>query len=135
MTRFLKVTPRMVIGSKIFKTDTLSGRFEKDVTPLAAGSLTKKSGKDASCPVNTGASCYLYNSSLRRLPHQLNQPTHLRALRHSCIHGLSSLLSSGVQLIWMLRNTRSGCGIMAVKRPSAVVTAVRPPALPLGLAG
>ena len=28
-----------------------------------------------------------------------------------------------------------GCGIMAVKRPSAVVTAVRPPALPLGLNG
>ena len=35
----------------------------------------------------------------------------------------------------MLRNTRSGCGIMAVKRPSAVVTAVRPPGLPLGLNG
>ncbi len=43
--------------------------------------------------------------------------------------------SSLVQLICTLRNTRSGCGIMAVKRPSAVVTAVRPPALPLGLNG
>jgi len=61
--------------------------------------------------------------------------THLRALRQSCIHGLSSLLSSEVQLICTLRKTRSGCGIMAVKRPSAVVTAVKPPGLPLGLNG
>ena len=43
--------------------------------------------------------------------------------------------SPGVQLICTLRNTRSGCGISAVKRPSAVVTAVRPPGLPLGLNG
>ena len=64
-----------------------------------------------------------------------HHPTHLRALRQICIQGLKSLRGRLVQLIWMLRNTRSGCGIMAVKRPSAVVTAVRPPALPLGLKG
>jgi enoyl-CoA hydratase/carnithine racemase len=63
------------------------------------------------------------------------QPTHLRALRQICIHGLKSPGAPAVQLICTLRNTRSGCGIMAVKRPSAVVTAVRPPGLPLGLAG
>ena len=40
-----------------------------------------------------------------------------------------------VQLICTLRNTRSGCGISAVKRPSAVVTAVRPSGLPFGLNG
>ena len=40
-----------------------------------------------------------------------------------------------VQLIWMLRNTRSGCGIIAVKRPSAVVTPVRPAGEPFGLNG
>ena len=34
-----------------------------------------------------------------------------------------------------LRVTRSGCGIITVKRPSAVVTEVRPPGLPLGLNG
>ena len=49
--------------------------------------------------------------------------------------GLASLLSPLVQLIWMLRNTRSGCGIMAVKRPSAVVTPVKPPGEPFGLNG
>lgn len=63
------------------------------------------------------------------------QPTHFLALRQSCIQGLNSLWWPLVQDIWTLRNTRSGCGIMAVKRPSAVVTAVRPPGLPFGLSG
>ena len=61
--------------------------------------------------------------------------THSRALRHICIHGLCADASPLLQLIWILRKTRSGWGIMAVKRPSFVVTAVRPPGLPLGLAG
>src|SRR5690606_26537112 len=65
----------------------------------------------------------------------LHQPTHLRALRQMRIQGLCAAGSPLVQLIWMLRNTRSGCGMSAVKRPSAVVTAVRPPGLPLGLNG
>ena len=51
------------------------------------------------------------------------------------IQGLNWLWSPRVQLICTLRNTRSGCGIRAVKRPSTVVTAVRPPGLPLGLKG
>ena len=37
--------------------------------------------------------------------------------------------------IWALRATRSGCGIIAVNRPSGVVTAVRPSGEPLGLNG
>ena len=65
----------------------------------------------------------------------LCQPTHFRALCHSCSHGLCALVSRFVQLIWILRKTRSGCGIMAVKRPFWVVTAVNPPGLPLGLNG
>ena len=51
------------------------------------------------------------------------------------IHGLRAERSPLVQLICTLRNTRSGCGISTVKRPSAVVTAVRPSGLPLGLSG
>jgi hypothetical protein len=59
----------------------------------------------------------------------------LRALRQMRSQGLDAAMSPPVQLICTLRNTRSACGIMAVKRPSAVVTAVRPPGLPLGLSG
>ena len=33
------------------------------------------------------------------------------------------------------RECAAGCGIIAVKRPSAVVTAVSPPGLPFGLSG
>ena len=66
---------------------------------------------------------------------RLHHPTHRLALRNMRIHGLGWLTSPLVQLISALRNTRSGCGINAVKRPSAVVTAVRPSGLPLGLAG
>lgn len=43
------------------------------------------------------------------------------------IHGLSSPQFSGCQDICTVRKTRSGCGIMIVKRPSAVVTPARPP--------
>ena len=56
-------------------------------------------------------------------------------MRNIRIHGLSWLKSPGVQLICTLRKTRSGCGISTVKRPSAVVTEVRPSGLPFGLAG
>ena len=58
-----------------------------------------------------------------------------RALWNMRIHGLWASGSPLLQLICRLRNTRSGCGISTVKRPSAVVTAVRPSGLPLGLAG
>ena len=42
---------------------------------------------------------------------------------------------SGCQLICTLRNTRSGCGIMIVTRPSAAVKPARPPGEPFGLSG
>ncbi len=58
-----------------------------------------------------------------------------RALRNIRSQGLSALVSPPLQLICTLRSTRSGCGISAVTRPSAVVTPVRPPGLPLGLKG
>ena len=51
------------------------------------------------------------------------------------LQALPAASSPGDQLIWALRNTRSACGISAVKRPSGVVTAVRPPGLPFGFAG
>ena len=38
-------------------------------------------------------------------------------------------------LIWTERNRRSGCGIMMVARPSAVVKPVEPFGEPFGLAG
>src|SRR5690606_25812034 len=63
------------------------------------------------------------------------QPSHTRALRNMRAHGESSPKESGAQLICTLRKLRSGCGIMIVKRPSAVVNAVRPSGDPLGLAG
>ena len=63
------------------------------------------------------------------------QLTQRRALWNMRSHGLAAPTSPPLQLICALRNTRSGCGISTVKRPSAVVTAVKPSGLPLGLAG
>jgi hypothetical protein len=71
----------------------------------------------------------------RLLKTKTNQPTHLRALRNIRIHGLSSPQFSGCQDICTVRKTRSGCGIMIVNRPSAVVTAVKPFGEPFGLYG
>jgi hypothetical protein len=51
------------------------------------------------------------------------------------IHGASSLQSGGAHECTAVRNTRSACGIIAVKRPSGVVTAVKPPGEPFGLNG
>lgn len=62
-------------------------------------------------------------------------PTHFRALRNRRIHGESSPSVSGDQDICTVRKTRSGCGIMIVKRPSAVVTPVMPAGEPFGLYG
>ena len=42
---------------------------------------------------------------------------------------------AGARTAARVRNTRSGCGIMIVTRPSAVVRAVMPPGEPLGFAG
>jgi hypothetical protein len=49
--------------------------------------------------------------------------------------GPSSSQSSGCQECCTVRNTRSGCGIMMVKRPSLVVSPVMPAGEPLGLSG
>src|SRR6266508_875247 len=62
-------------------------------------------------------------------------PTQTLALRNIRIHGESSPQSSGCQDICTVRNTRSGCGMRIVKRPSAVVNPVMPPREPLGLYG
>ena len=72
--------------------------------------------------------------ALRRYAARLARyPTHFRALRNMRIHGESSPRLSGCQDICTVRNTRSGCGIMIVKRPSAVVTPVMPAGEPFGL--
>ena len=64
-----------------------------------------------------------------------DQPHHTRALRNMRIHGESSPQLSGCQLICTLRNTRSGCGIRIVTRPSAAVKPARPPGEPFGFSG
>ena len=58
-----------------------------------------------------------------------------RAFVKSCIQGASSPQSSGHQLSCALRNTRSGCGMQIVKRPSSVVKPVAPAAEPFGFSG
>jgi hypothetical protein len=63
------------------------------------------------------------------------QPSQARAFANMRAHGLAAETSPLVQLICTLRKTRSACGISAVNRPSAVVTAVKPSGLPFGLAG
>ena len=62
-----------------------------------------------------------------------NYPTQRRAFLKICIQGESSPEPGGDQDIWTLRNTRSGCGMTMVKRPSGVVRPVMPPGEPLGL--
>lgn len=51
------------------------------------------------------------------------------------IHAASSFHSSGRQEFCTARNTRSGCGIMMVTRPSRLVRPVIPRGEPFGLAG
>ena len=63
------------------------------------------------------------------------QPTQARALRNMRSQGLGWLRSPVVQESCAFRATRSGCGIIAVNRPSLVVTAVRPSGEPFGVAG
>ncbi len=63
------------------------------------------------------------------------QFTQTRALRNMRIQPPSSCHSSGRQEFCTARNTRSGCGIMMVTRPSRLVRPVIPRGEPLGLAG
>src|SRR5690349_5798980 len=62
-------------------------------------------------------------------------PTKARALRNIRIQGESSPQPSGCHENSTERNTRSGCGMRMVKRPSGVVSAVMPWGEPLGLYG
>jgi len=58
-----------------------------------------------------------------------------RAFENILNHGDASPHSSGCHDICTVRNTRSGCGIRIVKRPSAVVSPVMPAGDPFGLYG
>jgi len=70
----------------------------------------------------------------RKLVHGY-QFTHTRALRNIRIQGASSFQSSERHEFCTARNTRSGCGIMMVTRPSRLVKPVIPRGEPFGLAG
>ncbi|MGF6169763.1 hypothetical protein M2426_003367 [Pseudomonas moraviensis] len=63
------------------------------------------------------------------------QLTQTRALRNMRIQGASSFQSSERHEFCTARNTRSGCGIMIVTRPSRLVRPVIPRGEPFGLAG
>ena len=56
------------------------------------------------------------------------QPSQTLALRNRRMVGASSAQSSGRQEFCTARNTRSGCGIITVARPSTLQT----PAIPMG---
>jgi outer membrane protein OmpA-like peptidoglycan-associated protein len=79
----------------------------------------------SSCARSAAADARRCRARARRPPGR--QPTHLRAFANMRAHGLRRETSPPAQLSCTLRSTRSACGISAVKRPSAVVTAVRPP--------
>jgi len=70
----------------------------------------------------------------RELVHK-PQLTQTRALRNIRIQGASSFQSSDRHEFCTARNTRSGCGIMIVTRPSRLVRPVMPRGEPFGLAG
>ncbi len=63
------------------------------------------------------------------------QPTQERALSKSCCQGEHSPHSAGCHDICVVRNTRSGCGIMIVTRPSALHSPAMPRGDPFGFAG
>ncbi len=70
-------------------------------------------------------------------PELVHRPqfTQTRALRNMRIQGASSVQSSERHEFCTARNTRSGCGIMIVTRPSRLVRPVIPRGEPFGLAG
>jgi len=70
----------------------------------------------------------------RQLVHR-PQFTQTRALRNMRIQGASSFQSSERHEFCTARNTRSGCGIMMVTRPSRLVRPVIPRGEPFGFAG
>ena len=62
-------------------------------------------------------------------------PTQTRAFLNIRIQGESSPHDSGAHECTAVRNTRSACGIITVKRPSSFVTEVMPSGEPFGLYG
>lgn len=66
---------------------------------------------------------------------QIPYPNQTRAFLNMRIHGESSPQPSGCHECSTVRNTRSAWGIITVKRPSSLVTAVMPCGEPLGLKG
>ena len=95
---------------------------------------------EAVCPWHREARAWLharFSGTMQRplAAEPLIHPRNTRALRKTRIHGASSPQPSGCHDHCTDRNTRSGCGITIVNRPSAVVTPVRPPAEPFGLSG
>ena len=62
-------------------------------------------------------------------------PTHFLAFWNMRSHAPFSCQSLGCHEFCTARNTRSGCGIMMLKRPSGVVSPVMPCGEPLGLSG
>ena len=87
-----------------------------DQVPDARGSQAADHPEPAAAAVLTKA---VKDCGPRRRSSERHYPTHTRALRNIRIHGLSSPQSSGCQEHCTVRNTRSGCGIRIVKRPSA----------------
>ena len=77
----------------------------------------------------------MFRRPLLMLRRKLNQPNALRAPANKRYQPLNSPQPSGAQLICALRYTRSGCGIMMVTRPSALLTPAMPCGEPLGLSG
>ncbi len=75
------------------------------------------------------------SSGLSGSAQQDAQSTQTRALRNMRIQPPSSCHSSGRQELVTARNTRSGCGIMMVTRPSRLHRPVIPRGEPFGLAG
>ena len=65
----------------------------------------------------------------------IDQPAHLRAFLNICSHGPCSPQCGGCHECCTVRMMRSGCGIMIVARPSAVVMPATLASEPLGLAG
>src|SRR5262245_18054566 len=63
------------------------------------------------------------------------QPTQVRALSKRRCHGEHSPQSAGCHESCAVRNTRSGCGIMIVTRPSAFDRPAMPFGEPFGFAG
>lgn len=105
-----------------------------------------QSGSRGECPQRqsrrrTPGSTWRTSGSLPSSPgpgeedRQGRQSTQTRALRNMRIQPASSCHSSGRQEFCTARNTRSGCGIMMVTRPSRLVRPVMPRGEPLGLAG